>query len=147
MDEPDSYLTALQNGGFFFVGPMLPAGTFLKLLAVAALVVANAFFVASEFALVSVRRTKLEERAQGGSRGAQAALRLLDNPTLLISATQLGVTLASLALGWAGEPTIAALLEPVADKFTSSVSAVYVAHIVAHRHRLYRYHVSAHSAR
>jgi hypothetical protein len=131
MDEPDSYLTALQNGGFFFMGSMLPAGAFLKLLAVATLVVANAFFVASEFALVSVRRTKLEERAQGGSRGAQAALRLLDNPTLLISATQLGVTLASLALGWAGEPTIAALLEPIAYKFTSSVSAVYVAHIVA----------------
>lgn len=131
MDEPDSYLIALQSGGFLFAGSMLPKGASLKLLAIAALVVANAFFVASEFALVSVRRTKLEERSLGGSRGAQAALRLLDNPTLLISATQLGVTLASLALGWAGEPTIAALLEPIADKFTSSASAVYASHIVA----------------
>jgi CBS domain containing-hemolysin-like protein len=131
MDEPDSYLTALQFSGSFFAGSVLPAGVFLKLLAVAALVVANAFFVASEFALVSVRRTRLEERAQGGSRGAQASLRLLDNPTLLISATQLGVTLASLALGWAGEPTIAALLEPIAEKFTSGASAIYVAHIIA----------------
>jgi len=131
MDEPDSYLTAIQTGGFFFAGSMLPGSVLLKLLAVVALVVANAFFVASEFALVSVRRTRLEERSQGGSRGAKAALRLLDNPTLLISATQLGVTLASLALGWAGEPTIAALLEPIAERFTSSASAVYVAHIVA----------------
>src|SRR6266481_5682019 len=124
MDEPDSYLTALQSGGFLFAGSMLPRGVSLRLLAVAALVIANAFFVASEFALVSVRRTKLEERSPGSS-GARSALRLLDNPTLLISATQLGVTLASLALGWAGEPTIAALLEPVAHKFTDSVGAIY----------------------
>ena len=131
MDEPDSYLTALNTGGFRFAGSILPAALFLKLTAVAALVVANAFFVASEFALVSVRRTRLEEKAQGGSSGARSALRLLDNPTLLISATQLGVTLASLALGWAGEPTIAALLEPIAYRFTASASAVYAAHIVA----------------
>jgi len=131
MDEPGSYLTALQTGGFLFAGSILPTGFFLKLLAVGALVVANAFFVASEFALVSVRHTRLEERAQAGSRRAKAALRLLDNPTLLISATQLGVTLASLALGWAGEPTIASLLEPIADKFVAGASAVYVAHIVA----------------
>src|SRR3984893_12778620 len=131
MDEPGSYLTALQTGGFLYAGSMMPTGLFLKLLAVAALVVANAYFVASEFALVSVRRTRLEERAQGGSRGAQAALRLLDNPTLLISATQLGVTLASLALGWAGEPTIAALLEPIAGRVTSSASAIYIVHIFA----------------
>src|SRR4030095_15325367 len=125
MDEPDSYLMALQIGGVFFSGSLLPAGALLKLLAVLALVGADGFFVASEFALVSVRRTRLEDRAQGGSRRAQSALRLLDNPTLLISATQLGVTLASLALGWAGEPTIAALLEPLADRFASSASAVY----------------------
>src|ERR1700682_1824170 len=124
MDEPDSYLTALQTGGLLLCGSKPATGVFLKLLSVAALVVANAFFVASEFALVSVRHTKLEERAQGESRGAKAALRLLDNPTLLISATQLGVTLASLALGWAGEPTIAALLEPIADRFTSGASAI-----------------------
>jgi CBS domain containing-hemolysin-like protein len=131
MDKSDSYLAALQTGGFLLTGSGLSMGVFLKLLAVAALVGANAYFVASEFALVSVRRTRLEERAQGGSRGAQAALRLLDNPTLLISATQLGVTLASLALGWAGEPTVAALLEPIASKITSSATAVYVAHIAA----------------
>src|ERR1051325_7717828 len=83
----------------------------LKLFGVAILIGSNAFFVSSEFALVSVRRTRLETRANNGSKGARAALRLLDNPTIFISAVQLGVTLASLALGWLGEPTIAALLK------------------------------------
>src|SRR5882762_7544138 len=123
MNEPDSYLAAVQSVALMLSDSMSLTGISLKLLAVAALVVANGYFVASEFALVSVRRTKLEARAASGSKQARAALRLLDNPTLLISATQLGVTLASLALGWAGEPTIAALLEPVAHKFTHSVGA------------------------
>jgi len=114
MIDPDSYFAAVvQLAGLGLSESIAPAGTFLKLLAVAALVVANAFFVGSEFALVSVRRTRLEARAVSGSKRARAALRLLDNPTLMISATQLGVTLASLALGWAGEPAIAALLEPL----------------------------------
>ena len=103
----------------------------LKLLAVLALVLANGFFVASEFALVSVRRAKLDARAAAGSKQAKAAQRLLDNPTLLISATQMGVTLASLALGWAGEPTIAAMLEPVADQIAPAGRATYVAHLIA----------------
>ena len=58
----------------------------IKLIGVAFLIGANAFFVASEFALVSVRRTRLETRANNGSRGARAALRLLDEPTIFISA-------------------------------------------------------------
>jgi len=59
----------------------------------------NAFFVASEFALVSARRQRIQTLADDGRGGAVAALRLLDNPTRFISAVQLGVTLASLALG------------------------------------------------
>jgi len=82
----------------------------LKLLGIPFLVGANAFFVATEFALVSVRRARLEARAAAGSKNARAALRLLDNPTIFISAVQFGITLASLALGWIGEPTIALLL-------------------------------------
>jgi len=105
--------------------------TTLKLLAVMFLVGANAFFVASEFALVSVRRTRLETRAAGGSKRALAALRLLDNPTFFISAVQLGVTLASLALGWLGEPTIASFLEPLASAVASEGRAGYVAHAMA----------------
>jgi CBS domain containing-hemolysin-like protein len=103
----------------------------IKLVGVAFLIGANAFFVASEFALVSVRRTRLETRANNGSRGAQAALRLLDKPTIFISAVQLGVTLASLALGWIGEPTIAVLLEPVAFAIAPEGRANYVGHALA----------------
>jgi len=103
----------------------------LKLLAVAFLVATNGFFVASEFALVSVRRTKLEARANAGSKSAQAALRLLNNPTLFISAVQLGITLASLALGWIGEPTVASLLKPIASRFAPEGQAAYVAHLLA----------------
>jgi CBS domain containing-hemolysin-like protein len=103
----------------------------IKLVGVAFLIGANAFFVASEFALVSVRRTRLETRANNGSRGAQAALRLLDKPTIFISAVQLGVTLASLALGWIGEPTIAMFLEPVAFAIAPEGRAHYVGHALA----------------
>lgn len=103
----------------------------LELIAIVLLVATNAFFVASEFALVSVRRARLEARAAAGSRNARAALRLLDNPTIFISAVQLGITLASLALGWIGEPTIAAMLEPIASAIASEGRAAYVAHGVA----------------
>ena len=75
------------------------------------LVLANAFFVAAEFALVGARRSRLDamaEKGDGGARAAQRALRSLDR---YISATQLGITLASLALGWIGEPAVAGSLE------------------------------------
>ncbi|MDQ1708445.1 MAG: magnesium and cobalt exporter, family [Pyrinomonadaceae bacterium] len=103
----------------------------LKLLAILLLVATNGFFVASEFALVSVRRARLESRAAAGSKNADAALRLIDNPTIFISAVQFGITLASLALGWIGEPTLAALLEPVASAIASEGRAGYIAHVIA----------------
>src|SRR5712692_5474179 len=129
MDDPASYF-------FSFIAieefPQLSARNIVaKLLAILFLVGANAFFVGSEFALVSVRRPRLKARADGGSRRAQAALRLLGNPTLFISATQLGITIASLALGWIGEPTIAALLQPAASAIASQGQAAYLAHLVA----------------
>jgi CBS domain containing-hemolysin-like protein len=131
MDEPASYLATIFLDGFASGAPLSLTKIFLKLLAVGILVAANGFFVASEFALVSVRRTKLEARSTAGSGGARAALRLLDNPTLFISATQLGITLASLALGWIGEPTIASLLQPIASSIASAGRAGYVAHAMA----------------
>jgi len=103
----------------------------VKLLAVLVFVGANAFFVGAEFALVSVRRPRLEARAAAGSHRAQAALRLLSDPTSFISATQLGITIASLALGWIGEPTVASLLEPIAFSIASQGRAGYVAHVMA----------------
>jgi CBS domain containing-hemolysin-like protein len=103
----------------------------MKLFAVLFFVIANGFFVGAEFALVSVRRTRLETRAAAGSQRARAALRLINDPAFFISATQLGVTLSSLALGWIGEPTLAALLEPIGEAIASPGRAAYVAHILA----------------
>jgi CBS domain containing-hemolysin-like protein len=91
----------------------------------------NAFFVASEFALVSSKKPRIQGFADDGSKGAAAALRLLDNPTRFISAVQLGVTLASLALGWLGEPSLAKVLEPIAAQIASGGTAGYIAHAAA----------------
>lgn len=75
------------------------------------LVLANGFFVASEFSLVAVRRSRIAVLAEDGNRRALILLELVDNLNAYISATQLGITMASLALGWIGEPAFAHLLE------------------------------------
>ncbi len=85
----------------------------LKLLAIAVLILLNGFFVASEFALVKVRGSQLEALIEEGDEGASSVRRVLDQLDTYLSATQLGVTLASLALGWVGEPYIAQMLEPL----------------------------------
>jgi CBS domain containing-hemolysin-like protein len=85
--------------------------TAFNLLLVVILVLANGFFVASEFALVGVRRSRIESLAGKGDARAGRLLGLLNNLNAYISATQLGITLASLGLGWIGEPAIAHLLE------------------------------------
>jgi CBS domain containing-hemolysin-like protein len=79
----------------------------LKLAAVLVLVGANAFFVAAEFALVSVRRTRIRELVDSGDRLARRVQKAQENLDLAISGTQLGITLASLGLGWIGEPAVA----------------------------------------
>ena len=83
----------------------------LQIVIVFLLVFANGFFVASEFALVGVRRSRIETLAKAGDKRARRLLGLVDNLNAYISATQLGITLASLALGWIGEPVVAHLLE------------------------------------
>ena len=83
-----------------------------RLLAVILLVFANGFFVATEFALVSVRRTRVEELVAQGHPLAPAALRVISRLDAILAACQLGITLASLGLGWIGEPALAALIEP-----------------------------------
>lgn len=87
--------------------------TSLSLLAVFLLVLANGFFVATEFALVSVRRTRVQQLAAEGNRRAQQVLGELTHLDTYIAATQLGITMASLALGWIGEPAVARLIEPL----------------------------------
>ena len=89
----------------------------LGLVAVAVLVLANGFFVAAEFALVSVRRTRITELVAQGNLGAKWVEKALENPDRVIAATQLGITLASLGLGWVGEPALSHLLTPVIHLF------------------------------
>jgi CBS domain containing-hemolysin-like protein len=94
----------------------------LNLLVVILLVLANGFFVASEFSLVGVRRSRIATLAEGGNRRAKLLLNLVDNLNAYISATQLGITLSSLALGWIGEPAVAHLLEiPLKGRVSDTV--------------------------
>ncbi len=83
----------------------------INLVAVLLLVAANGFFVAAEFALVGVRSSRIETLAASGSRAAKRLMGVLRKLNAYLSACQLGITLASLALGWIGEPAVAHLLE------------------------------------
>jgi CBS domain containing-hemolysin-like protein len=105
----------------------------IKLLCVLLLVLANGFFVCSEFALVSVRRSRLSALAAKGHRGARAALRLLEDAKVFISVTQFGVTLASLAIGWIGESALAngIFLPLFARLITSRMGTFISAHALA----------------
>jgi CBS domain containing-hemolysin-like protein len=85
----------------------------LNTIAVVLLLAANAYFVAAEFALVRARRFRMESRAEQGSGAARLTLGMLDNLEAYLAACQLGITMASLGLGWVGEPAVAALLEPM----------------------------------
>lgn len=74
---------------------------------------ANGFFVATEFALVAVRRTRMQQLHEEGNRRASSVLDLLNHLDTYIAATQLGITISSLALGWIGEPAVGHLIEPL----------------------------------
>jgi CBS domain containing-hemolysin-like protein len=108
-----------------------------RILAIALIVAANAFFAAAEVSLISCRRYKLRALAGEGNLGAQAALSLLANPERLLSVTQVGVTLASLGLGWVGEETLyrlaVGLVGPAITPATASVlhGACYAAAFLA----------------
>ncbi|MFV1987438.1 MAG: hemolysin family protein, partial [Gemmatimonadota bacterium] len=104
----------------------MDAGILLKLVAVFALVLVNAFFVASEFALVGARRTRIRELVEGGDRLAKRVARAQKDLDRAISGTQLGITLASLGLGWIGEPAVAQTIEPALAALGIPGSAVTV---------------------
>src|SRR5262249_57182414 len=104
---------------------------FLKILAVLALVLANGFFVAGEFALLSVRRSKIETLAAQKRGGAKAVLRALDRLDAMLSASQFGITIASLALGAVGEPTLGRLFEQILVDFLPPRASSLVAHSAA----------------
>jgi CBS domain containing-hemolysin-like protein len=90
-----------------------PSGVFTHLFVILLLIFLNGFFVASEFALVKVRSSQLDLLEEEGNRRARLAKHVIANLDAYLSATQLGVTLASLALGWIGQPYVAGLLSPL----------------------------------
>ena len=95
------------------------------------LVFANGFFVATEFAIVKVRATRLQALVDEGRPGAGTAMKMVEKLDGYLSATQLGITLASLGLGWLGEPAFARLLEPVIAQLVPEEARATVAHSVA----------------
>ncbi|HMM42576.1 MAG TPA: hemolysin family protein, partial [Thermomicrobiales bacterium] len=102
-----------------------------RLLVVLLLVFLNAFFVAAEFALVSVRRTRIEQLAAEGNMMARIVRRALGDPNRFISAAQLGITMASLGLGWVGEPTLAGLIGPALESILPHRIVFVTSHGVA----------------
>jgi putative hemolysin len=85
----------------------------LRILLILLFVLGNALFVAGEYALVSARRSRLQERAEAGSRGARAALRLMDTPVVFISTVQVGITVFGIAMGAVGTPLLEGYFDPV----------------------------------
>ena len=102
----------------------------LQLLAVVLLVGANGFFVAAEFSLVSVRRTRIAELVAEGNASAEAVQKAITNPDRVIAATQLGITIASLGLGWIGEPALSHWLYPLVQLFPGEIQSE-VSHSIA----------------
>ncbi|HZT76525.1 MAG TPA: hemolysin family protein [Vicinamibacterales bacterium] len=100
------------------------------LLGLLALVCANGLFVAAEFAIVTVRKTRIDQLIAEGHRGARVVRRAISQPDRYIAATQLGITMASLGLGWLGEPALASLLMPPLE-FLPPHLAQATAHTVA----------------
>ncbi len=98
------------------------------------LILTNAFFVAAEFALVTIRKTRVEELVAQGNAAAPTLRRVIQNPDQLIATTQLGITIASLALGWIGEPAVANLIESafgiVLSPLLSVVTAATISTII-----------------
>jgi CBS domain containing-hemolysin-like protein len=97
--------------------------TVLLLSAVVVLIFANGFFVAAEFALVRSRRARMEELAREGDRRAARVIKQLDDLSEYLSACQFGITLASLGIGFLGEPAIAQLVEPLLEDLAHAVAA------------------------
>lgn len=94
------------------------------------LIFLNAFFVLSEFALVKVRRSKLEEMVKDKVSNAKLALKMTNSIDTYLSACQIGITLASLALGWIGEPAVARLLKEPLGAYGFSTTAVHTISVV-----------------
>ncbi len=105
--------------------------TALLLLAVLVLVFINGYFVAAEFALVRSRRGRIEELVEDGSKPAKRVVQMLDDLSQYLSACQFGITLASLGIGFLGEPAIAELVEPyLGDTTLTHVVSIAIAYLL-----------------
>src|ERR1700733_4346847 len=96
---------------------------FFRAIMVAFFILANSFFVAAEFALISVRETRMEQLLALGRPGARTALQLKRSSDEFLPAVQFGVPLASLALGWLGEPAVAELILTAASRWLTVLPA------------------------
>jgi CBS domain containing-hemolysin-like protein len=139
MNTFTSFVGVLLVGEAQAVAPLNLTTTVLKLASVLVLVAANGFFVAAEFALVGVRVSRIDTMAASGNRSAKRLQTLLQNLNSYLSACQLGITLASLALGWVGEPAIARLLEGplggvLSDTWLHSISFLIAFSIITSLH-------------
>src|SRR3954447_1395790 len=106
------------------------AGIVWRLAGGLALVFANGFFVAAEFAIVTIRKTRVDQLVAEGNRAARAVRRAVTDPDRFIAATQLGITMASIGLGWIGEPALASIFQP-ALAFLPAQLAETTAHSIA----------------
>ena len=97
----------------------------INVFVIAFLLFVNSFFVASEFALVKVRKTRLEQLVEEGNIYAKIALKLVNNTNKMLAAAQLGVTIASIALGWVAEVTIVQLISPIIGLFNVPAASVH----------------------
>ena len=102
----------------------------INIFIIAFLLFINGFFVAAEFALVKVRKTRLEQLVNEGSSSARRALKLVNNTNKMLAAAQLGVTIASIALGWVAEATIVQLILPVIN-LLPFLNATLTSHMIA----------------
>lgn len=103
---------------------------FLNIFVILFLLFVNGFFVAAEFSLVKVRKTRLEQLCNDGNSNAKKAMKLVNDVNKMLAAAQLGVTIASIALGWVAESTIVQLIEPIIRLFAGSAT-VMSSHVIA----------------
>lgn len=109
---------------------MSPIDILINIFVIAFLLFVNGFFVAAEFSLVKVRKTRLEQLCNEGDSNARRALKLVNNTNKMLAAAQLGVTIASIALGWVAEATIVQLIEPVI-KYLPFLNSTVTSHVIA----------------
>jgi CBS domain containing-hemolysin-like protein len=104
----------------------------LLILLVFVLIAVNGFFVAAEFAIVRSRRSRIESKAEEGRRAAQVALHQLDHVDEYVATSQVGITLASIGIGFLGEPAIASLVEPMIEGALGTAASYAIAFLFAY---------------